>query len=127
MTKFLIGFLTAVVLVLLTLFCYVRFGFVDPRADVEPGSLETKLAMPALDASVDRRVPDTKNPIHLTDENLLAGVKINKADCAGCHGDISHPHSAFGDSFYPRVPQFVENAPDMPENQNFSSSSTECV
>jgi mono/diheme cytochrome c family protein len=97
----------------------VRFGFVDPRADVEPGSLETKLAMPALDASVDRRVPDTKNPIHLTDENLLAGVKIYQADCAGCHGDISHPHSAFGDSFYPRVPQFVENAPDMPENQNF--------
>lgn len=119
MTKFFIGFLTAVVLVVVVVFCYVRFGFVDPRADVEPGSLETKLAMPALDASVDRRAPDLKNPIQPTEENLLAGMKIYQADCAGCHGDISHPHSPLGDSFYPRVPQFVEDAPDMAENQNF--------
>ena len=119
MTRFLIGFLAGVVEVLLALFCYVRFGFVDPRADAEPGSLETKLAMPALDASVDRRAPSLKNPIQPTEENLLGGMKIYQANCAGCHGDISHPHLAFGDSFYPRAPQFVEEAPDMPENQNF--------
>lgn len=119
MIRFLIGFLTAVVLVLLVLFCYVRLGFVDPRADVEPGSLEKKVAMPALDASVDRRAPSMKNPIQPTDENLLGGMKTYQANCSGCHGDISHPHLAFGDSFYPRAPQFVEDAPDMPENQNF--------
>jgi hypothetical protein len=76
MLRFLLGFISAVVLVLVALFCYVRFGFVDPRADAEPGSLETKLAMPALDASVDRRAPDMKNPIQVNDENLLAGMKI---------------------------------------------------
>lgn len=119
MIKFFMGFLVAVVLVLLAAFCYVRFGFVDPRADVQPGSLETKLAMPALDASVDRRAPDAKNPLQPTDENLLSGMKIYQPNCAGCHGDIAHPHAAFGDSFYPRAPQFVEDAPDMPENQNF--------
>src|SRR5258708_18145978 len=127
MIRFLIGFITAVVLVLLALFCYVRFGFVDPRADAEPGSLETKLAMPALGAAVDRRAPSTKNPIQPTEENLLPGMKIYQADCAGCHGDISHPHSSFGDSFYPRVPQFVEDAPDMPETRTFTSSNTECA
>jgi mono/diheme cytochrome c family protein len=68
---------------------------------------------------VDRRAPDIKNPIQPTEENLLAGMKIYQADCAGCHGDIAHRHSPFGDSFYPRAPQFVEDAPDMPENQNF--------
>ena len=119
MIRFLIGFLTAIVLLLLTVFCYVRFGFVDPRADVEPGALETTLAMPALDASVDRRAPSMKNPIQLTEENLLVGMKIYQSNCAVCHGDISHPHMAFGGSFYPRAPQFVEDAPDMPENQNF--------
>ena len=119
MIRFLIGFVTAAVLVLLALFCYVRFGFVDPRADMPPGSLETKLAMPALDASVDRRAPSAKNPVPPTEENLLAGMKIYQSNCAGCHGDISHPHSAFGDSFYPRAPQFAEDPPDMPENQNF--------
>ena len=119
MIRLLIGFLSGVVLVLAALYCYVRFGFVDPRADVGPGSLETGLAMPALDASVDRRAPSTKNPIQPTEENLLGGMKIYQANCAGCHGDISHRHSAFGDSFYLRAPQFVEDAPDMPENQNF--------
>jgi len=119
MIRFLIGFLTGIVLVLLVVFCYVRFGFVDPRADVDPGSLETKIAMPALDASVDRRAPSTKNPIQATEENLLGGMKVYQANCAGCHGDISHRHLAFGDSFYPRAPQFVEDTPDMPENQNF--------
>ena len=119
MIRFLVGFLAAVVLVLLALFCYVRFGFVDPRADAEPGALETKIAMPALDASVDRRAPSMTNPIQPTEENLLSGMKIYQTNCSGCHGDISHPHSGFGDSFYPRAPQFMEDAPDMPENQNF--------
>lgn len=119
MIKFLVGFLSAVVLVFLALFCYVRFGFVDPRADIEPGSLEKQIAMPALDASVDRRVEDLKNPIPPTEENLLSGMKIYQSACSGCHGDISHPHSPIGDSFYPRAPQFVEDAPDMTESQNF--------
>lgn len=119
MIRFLIGFLCGVILVLLAVFCYVRLGFVDPRADVEPGSLEKKLAMPALDASVDKRAPSTKNPFQPTEENLMSGMKIYQANCSGCHGDISHSHLAFGDSFYPRAPQFVEDSPDMPENQNF--------
>jgi thiosulfate dehydrogenase len=119
MIKFLLGFFTAVIIVFLAMFCYVRFGFVDPRADIEPGSLEKHIAMPALDASVDRRVSDSKNPIQPTDESLMSGMKIYQAACAGCHGDITHPHSVFGDSFYPRAPQFVEDAPDMTESQNF--------
>ena len=119
MIRFLIGFAAGVVVVLLAVFCYVRFGFVDPRADQEVGALERKVAMPALDASVDRLAPDAHNPIQPTDENLMAGMKIYQAGCAGCHGDIVHPRVDFGAGFYPRSPQFVEDAPDMPENQNF--------
>jgi mono/diheme cytochrome c family protein len=119
MARFLVGFATAVVLLLLVLFCYVRFGFIDPRADAEMGALEMKVAMPALDASVDRRAPNIQNPIQPTDENLRAGMKIYQSACAGCHGDVVHTHSTFGDSFYPRAPQFAEDAPDMPENENF--------
>jgi hypothetical protein len=48
----------------------MRFGFVDPRADVETGALEMKIAMPALDASVDRRAPSLQNPMQPTDDNL---------------------------------------------------------
>jgi thiosulfate dehydrogenase len=74
--------------------------------------------MPALDSAVDRRAPETHNPIQPTDANLIAGMKIYQSNCAGCNGDIQHSHAAFGDGFYARAPQFVEDAPDMPENQN---------
>jgi len=119
MIKFFLGFVAAIAFAALAVFCYVRFGFVDPRADIQPGSLEENLAMPALDASIDRRAPAMKNPMQPTEENLLSGMRIYQANCSGCHGDISHPHQGFGDSFYPRAPQFMEDAPDMPENQNF--------
>ena len=118
MLKFFLGFAVAVVVVLAASFCYVRFGFVDPRSDIPVGWLESRIAMPALDSAVDRRAPETHNPIQPTDANLIAGMKIYQSNCAGCHGDIQHPHAAFGDAFYPRAPQFVEDAPDMPENQN---------
>jgi mono/diheme cytochrome c family protein len=119
MRNFLLGFVSAVILVGLAVFAYIRLGYVDPRADIPIGALESKLAMPALDAAVDRRAPDVKNPLEANEENLVAGMKIYETNCAGCHGDIHQPHSEFGESLYPHAPQFVEDAPDMPENQNF--------
>lgn len=119
MVRILIGIVIGILVALVGTLCYVRYGFVDPRADIEVGALESKIAMPALDASIDRRAPDMKNPVQTTDENLIAGMNIYQQNCAGCHGDVQHPHEPFGASFYPRAPQFVEDAPDMPENQNF--------
>ncbi len=75
--------------------------------------------MPSLDAAVDRRAPDIKNPIEPNNANLIAGMKVYQTNCASCHGDIHSPHGMFAESFYPRAPQFVEDAPDMPQNQNF--------
>jgi thiosulfate dehydrogenase len=119
MYKFLVGFAAAVIVVFLAGFCYVRLGFFDPRADIAVGSLESKIAMPSLDAAVDRRAPATQNPIQPTDANLTAGVQVYQANCASCHGDIRTPHAALADALYPRAPQFLQDAPDMPENQNY--------
>jgi thiosulfate dehydrogenase len=119
MRRFLFGFIAAVVIVLLAEFLWVRLGFVDPRADIPENTLERRVAMPSLDASLDRHADEARNPVPATEDNLLAGMKIYQNNCAGCHGDVHQPHAAFGDSFYPRAPQFMEDAPDMPENQNF--------
>ena len=119
MRKFVLGFVIAVVVVLGAGFLCVRFGLMDPRADIPINSLERRIAMPALDAAVDRRAPDVKNPVQPTDANLIAGMKVYQTNCASCHGDIYRPHGMLADALYPRAPQFVEDAPDMPENQNF--------
>ena len=122
MRKFYLGFGVAViagVLVFLAIFIYVRFGFLNMRADIPVNPVEKAIAMPSLDASVDRRAPDVKNPVPPTDANLITGMKIYQTNCSGCHGDINHPHVAFADALYPRAPKFLEDAPDMSPNQNF--------
>jgi mono/diheme cytochrome c family protein len=119
MRSFLIGVLAGVVVLVLAGFSYVRFGLVDSRADIPVNGIEQKIAMPSLDASVDRHAPEIKNPVDATDANLSAGMKIYQINCASCHGDVSHPEGALADALYPRAPQFVLDSPDMPENQNF--------
>ena len=119
MLKFIVGLLVGIIIVLLVAFIYIRFGFADPRADIPVGTLEAKIAMPSLDAAVDRRAPEAHSPMQATDDNLLAGMKIYQVNCASCHGDILHPRSVLADALYPRAPQFLQDAPDMPENQNF--------
>jgi mono/diheme cytochrome c family protein len=117
--RFWLGFITAAVCLVLAVFCYVRFGFVNPRADIPVNSLDRSVAMPALDAAVDRRAPETKNPLQPTDENLTSGMKMYQQQCSSCHGDTLHHEGMLADALYPRAPQFMEDAPDMSEDQNF--------
>jgi thiosulfate dehydrogenase len=93
-----------------------RFNF---RADQPPSSLETRFAMSAVDASADRQAPRKTNPLTPNDDTILAGARIYRDNCAGCHGDPFHKETDFGASFYPPAPQFMIDAPDMPDNQNF--------
>ena len=119
MRSFLAGFITAILIALSAGFCFIRFGFIDPRADARVSTFESKIAMPSLDAAVDRRAPKISPPLPASEDNLMAGMEIYQSSCASCHGDARHPHSALANAFYPRVPQFTEDPPDMPENQNF--------
>lgn len=117
------GFIVGVILTLLIIgvagFLLIKKGYLSFNADQEPSFLESKLAMSAMDASTDRHAPDVKNPVPASEENLVAGAKLYIDHCAGCHGVPSNPDSQFGRSFYPVVPPFFKDAPDMPENQNF--------
>jgi len=122
MRKFYFGVGAAVivgVLVLLAVFIYIRFGFLNMRADIPINPVEKAIAMPSVDASVGRRAPKVQDPVSPMDANLITGMKIYQTNCSMCHGDIDRPHAMFADSLYPRAPQFLEDAPDMPANQNF--------
>lgn len=119
MVKFVLGFVVGIAVLLLAAFLWVRMGFVNPQADIPEGALEKGIAMPALDAAVDRHAPETANPVQPTDDNLLAGMKIYQANCASCHGDVQRPEALLAGGLYPRAPQFLKDPADMPENQNF--------
>lgn len=119
MGKFFLG----VVITLIVLggggYLYLRLGFLDLRADLEPSAFEKNQAMSFVDASTDRHAPHRKNPAPPTQANLTEGIRLYKTNCAMCHGAPHHPERNFGHPFYPPAPHFMEEAPDMPENQNF--------
>jgi mono/diheme cytochrome c family protein len=94
-------------------------GYISFAADQEPSSLEQKIAMSAVDTWADHGAGDQKNPSPVTDDSLTAGAQIYMDHCAGCHGLPSKPTSQFAASFYPPVPEFFSEAPDMSDAENF--------
>ena len=119
MRKFLLGILFTIIVSGVAAYWIATRGYVSFQADQQPSATEAKVAMAAVDASTERHAPDAKNPVSATEENLVAGAKLYLDHCAGCHGVPSNPESTFGRSFYPPVPEFFKDAPDMPENENF--------
>jgi thiosulfate dehydrogenase len=119
MKYFLIGIIFTLLVILVGAVWAAKSGAVDMRADATPGFFERRFTMSAMDASTDKHAPDVKNPLSPTEENLVAGAQLYLNHCAGCHGVPSNKESQFSKSFYPPAPGFFEDAPDMPENQNF--------
>ena len=119
MRKFFLGVIVALAVLAGGSYLYLRLGYLTFRADIPPSALEANQAMAFLDASAGRRAPDQKSPIAPMEANLGEGVKLYKTYCAACHGAPGHPEKNFGHPFYPPAPQFMEEAPDMPESQNF--------
>jgi len=119
MKHLLLGFAVALALLAGGAYLYLRLGFLDLRADTRPSAFENGAAMSFMDASTERHAPDRKNPFQPTEPNLLEGMKLYRDHCALCHGAPGRPERNFGHPFYPPAPQFMEDAPDMPENQNF--------
>lgn len=118
MRKFVLGFSVGVLTFPAGLVLLAWLGLFPALANADPPRWEKAFAQMALNAYVSRRAPHLSNPVAATDENLLAGMKIFKDACAGCHGDPTAT-SDYGASFYPHVPQFAVSPPRKPDWQLF--------
>src|ERR1041385_4654005 len=83
-------------------------GWWPTRATASPPTWARAFAQAALRSSVAKRARGITNPIPVSDETLLAGMKIYRMNCAGCHGDLGQPSHWGTTGFYPRVPQFAD-------------------
>lgn len=88
-------------------------------ATATPPAWERALGRMAVRASVARRAPRISSPIRPTPDELLAGMKAYRDNCAGCHGTAARPSQWGSEDFYPRVPQFAVAPPRKPEWQLF--------
>jgi len=95
-------------------------GFLSVDGQSEPPGWEVAPARTAVHAALARQARGLVDPVKPDSEaDLLAGLKMFRDDCAGCHGDY-HILSAWGaKGFYPRVPQFGAGAAVLPAPQAF--------
>jgi len=115
MRNFVLGIIVTLLAIILGGLALATFGLLPTNADATPPRLERRLAMSALDASMDRHAPRVTNPLSPTDENLIDGMKIYTMNCAVCHGTLDTKPSPLEKAFYPPVPQLILDPLDDPE------------
>ncbi len=120
MRRWLLVFLIGIATPFIVLGVCGTLGYLPVRATSPPPSkLESMIAMRSVDARIEREAKGLVNPLKPSEATLLAGMKLYRNGCAGCHGAPGKP-SAWGEkNFYPRVPQFADELPDMKDAEMF--------
>ena len=115
MGKFVLGVIVTLLVIVLGALGFGMLGFFPTRANLAPPHLESRIAMGAVDASMERHAPHLTNPVTPTDPNLEDGMKLYTMNCALCHGGLDRKPASLGNSFYPPAPNLVTDPPDDPE------------
>ena len=96
-----------IVVALIGAFLLLQSGLIAANADAKPGGLELWAANTSLSATLRNGAPKGPNPVALTDEHLMEGVKLYAQHCAICHGTAAGDASAspVAKGLYPKPPQ----------------------
>jgi mono/diheme cytochrome c family protein len=118
MKNFILGIVFTLVVLLVGGLGYLLLGFAEVRGDVPPTRLESSLMQRAVHASVRREAPEMANPFPPTEEHLIAGGKVYRDGCAGCHGTPGQTEN-YADVLFPPAPQLLKVGTDYTEAQIF--------
>lgn len=80
------------------------------------------IAGTSLQATLEKDDPKQTNPVQLTDENLVSGIKLYESNCAICRGTAEGDASAsaIAKGEYPSPPQLAtDGVEDDPEGRTF--------
>jgi len=116
------GIALTIAIALISVYALLHSGLIPANADAKPGGLELWMAGTSLDATLDRYAPKEQNPVALTDQNLLEGVRLFGENCAVCHGSAkgAKSPSPIAKGEYPRPPQLAtDGVEDDPEGYSF--------
>jgi Cytochrome C oxidase, cbb3-type, subunit III len=111
MRNFILGVIVTLLLLFLAGLAIATLGLFPTNADSVPPKMERRIAMSAVDASMERHAPRVTSPVPPTDDNLIDGMKIYTMNCA----NLDNKPNPFGQSFYPPVPQLITHPMDDPE------------
>lgn len=102
MKAFVIGVLVGVLLLAGGVYYYFVSGMAPVAAADNPMPMEKMLASRSLNAHIDKaNVPQP--PIPVNEENYVAGAKLYRDNCAGCHGLPDQPPPAIANKMFPHA------------------------
>jgi len=97
---------------------FVAHGWVPANADAKPGALETWAAHTSLRATIKREAPTDPVPLAANDENIIAGIKLYRTNCAVCHGASDAQASNIATGLFQHAPQLARHSvTDDPEGK----------
>jgi mono/diheme cytochrome c family protein len=100
--RFLLGFVAALVLLVLGAAAYFKFGAPPVATADKPFPFEKAIVQLPLNARIDREMKTA--PFGTSEDVFEAGAHVYKAECASCHGTPGHD-VAFAKYMYPSAPQ----------------------
>ncbi len=104
---FILGIIFTIVVAAGVGYYVLSSGLIPANADAKPGPIEMFLAGTSLEATLEKDAPKEANPVQLTDDNLVQGIKLYETNCAICHvtaeGEAAASPVAKGE--YPSPPQ----------------------
>jgi thiosulfate dehydrogenase len=98
-----LAFILGVLIIPVVGFVYFRIGHPPVAVADQPFLLEKQIVRVPLHARIDQEMP-ANAPIPASAENLVAGAKIYREQCAFCHGLMNSP-STIAPHMYPSTPQ----------------------
>ncbi|MEO8927764.1 MAG: c-type cytochrome, partial [Caulobacteraceae bacterium] len=119
---FILGVAASIVVGLALVYLLLRSGLIPANADGAPGGLEVWAASTSLTATLGHEAPRGANPVALTDDHLIEGVKLYGQHCALCHGTATGEASAspVAKGLYPKPPQLAtDGVEDDPEGVSY--------
>lgn len=100
---FVVGILVGVLLVIGGTYYYFVSGMAPVAASDTPLPYEKKIASKSKNAHM-RKQPMPPSLVAADEPNFLAGAKVYKEQCAGCHGLPDQPAPAISEGMYPHAP-----------------------
>ena len=101
--RFLLGFITAIVLLFVAGGAYLKLGLAPVATAAPPLPFERMVTQMALHARIDKEAP-TSSPIPPTQEAYAAGARTYRTHCAVCHGLPGEEPTAIAKGEFPKPP-----------------------
>lgn len=106
--KVVLGFLLGVIVVVLGVAAYLRWGSPPVATADRPFPFEKAIVSIPLNARIQRQIQQP--PFGTSEDVYEGGAKIYKEECAACHGTPGHD-VAYAKHMYPPAPQLWKRHP----------------